>query len=130
MNNFFFFSILHFTGPKLELDNCRFGKFAAIVKIEVPDVEGVAADICQHILGMNPKSIGEWEVPKEEPVKKKKKNQGEEEKKAGMKEEEDVLLNQEFLLDPQKTVKEYLQDNGPKVVDFVRLQCGEELDED
>lgn len=42
-------------------------------------------------------------------------------------EDETVLLNQEFLLDPGFTVREFLLQNNVEIVDFVRFECGENL---
>ncbi len=42
-------------------------------------------------------------------------------------EDETVLLNQDFLLDPEFTVREFLIQNSVEVIDFVRFECGENL---
>ena len=121
-------------------DNCKLGRFAAVLKVEGPDINTVAAELCQHIVGMNPKEIGTPEPPKIEKkaVKKKKKEdegegeKGDHSKEAIQEEEETQLLRQEFILDPKITVQKYLEENAPKVIDFVRFECGEVLpgDED
>ena len=58
--------------------------------------------------GMNPLKIGDPEVDKPNADK----------------EEETVLIHQEFLLDEDKTVHEFLEEEGLDVVDFVRFECG------
>ena len=124
---YFFFR----TGPQLARDNCQLGKFGALVKIETPDMDQVTAALCQHIVGMNPTEVGTPEKPKiEEKMSKKKKKavkQEEVESKGSLVEEEGQLLRQEFILDPDLTVQKYLEANAPKVVDFVRFECGEVL---
>jgi len=42
--------------------------------------------------------------------------------------DETTLLNQEFLLDPDLTVREFVIQNNIEVVDFVRFECGENLE--
>lgn len=96
-----------------------------------PNGESVARQLCQHIVGMNPKEVGEWTPApvdiKEQKKKKKSKENEVEQKVTDL--PESRLLDQEFLLD-SGTVRDFLKNNGPQVIDFVRLECGEELDED
>lgn len=127
----FMSTFVHAAGPQITKDRCKMGKFVAIVKLEAPDVSDVAKQLCQHIVGMNPTELGEWCPP---PVDKKAlKNKKKEERDVKETQEsvqEKRLLDQEFLLDPSFTVRGYLQDNGPRIVDFVRIECGEELGDD
>lgn len=121
-----------FTGPPVEKDGCQLGKFATVVKMTFPDKDAIAKQICQQIVGMNPKEVGEWspqELPKEQKKKKDKKaKEGEEEPKVES-QPESRLLDQEFLLG-SGNVRNFLKDNGPQVIDFARLECGEDLGED
>lgn len=41
-------------------------------------------------------------------------------------EEEKLLIHQEFINDPSKTVGEVLQEETIEIVDFIRFECGEE----
>lgn len=130
-------SYIHASGPQLVKDNCKLGKFGALVTIECPDMDQVTGALCQHIIGMNPREIGTPETPKIEgkAVKKKRKGDKQEEtesKENLVEEDEGQLLRQEFILDPDLTVQKYLEANAPKVVEFVRFECGEVLpgDED
>ena len=100
-------------------------------------MDQVTGALCQHIIGMNPREIGTPETPKIEgkAVKKKRKGDKQEEtesKENLVEEDEGQLLRQEFILDPDLTVQKYLEANAPKVVEFVRFECGEVLpgDED
>ena len=80
---------------------------------EVPlNMAVVGQQLCQHIVGMNPKSLGN---PDAEDKDKDKNTQ---------------LLHQEFLMDSDVSVIQWLTENGIQVKDFVRFQCGEELPED
>lgn len=40
---------------------------------------------------------------------------------------EDRMMHQEFLLDPEILVGEFLQQHSAEVYDFVRFECGEEV---
>ncbi|KAL4232317.1 hypothetical protein ACF0H5_009888 [Mactra antiquata] len=124
-------SFVHASGPPMVKDGIKLGKFAAITKVEIPDVDGIAKELCQHIVGMNPTEMGEWRPkPIDKKELKKKKKEKEENKSRPEDKVEQRLLDQEFLLDSQFTVRSYLHDNAPKVEDFVRMECGEDLGED
>ncbi|KAK3604123.1 hypothetical protein CHS0354_001120 [Potamilus streckersoni] len=111
---------VHSSGEKIEVDNCKLGRYGAIVEVgqagEVREgslpLDVVAQQVCQHIVGSNPRKIGSSEDKPEED-----------------KENETKLLFQEFVIDPDLTVKEFLENNSAVVWDFVRIECGEELDE-
>ncbi|XP_060558781.1 elongation factor Ts, mitochondrial-like [Ruditapes philippinarum] len=126
-------TFVHVAGPEISKDRCKMGKFAAIVKVEVPDTENIAKELCQHVVGMNPTEIGEWDVKpvdKKEAKKKKKENVEAISNERPEPVEVKTLLDQEFLLESGVNVRQYLQDSGPKVLDFIRIECGEELGED
>lgn len=53
-----------------------------------------------------------------------------EEKKSHKKEEETSLMQQEFLMDPEISVGQLVTDTGINIVDFVRFECGESLNEE
>ncbi|KAL3281630.1 hypothetical protein HHI36_004836 [Cryptolaemus montrouzieri] len=96
-----------------ELNDIHFGKFGAIMAFrqyvqEEVDLNLLGKDLCQHIVGMNPKFLGSSEF---EPADKN--------------EDEESLLHQEYLLDETITVADFLSNNGIEVLDFKRFQCGE-----
>ncbi|KAJ3654426.1 hypothetical protein Zmor_013615 [Zophobas morio] len=93
------------------------GKIGAIVALKQLaskeiDLDKVGKELCQHIVGMNPKKIG---TLSDKPAKDK--------------EEETCLIHQEFLLDDNVTVKEILDEHEIDIVDFKRFECGENTSE-
>lgn len=86
------------------------GKYGALVAYrQAEDQEDVGRQLCQHIVGCDPKKIGNKE--KDEPAKNS--------------DDETCLIFQEYLLDPSYTVEEILQQNKMEVIDYVRFSCGE-----
>ena len=73
----------------------------------------------QHIVGMNPQGVGTVREESEQGSENTEKQ-----------EEENMMIHQEFLLEPSLTVNEFLQQNSASVIDFARFQCGEDLGED
>jgi elongation factor Ts len=43
--------------------------------------------------------------------------------------EEKCMIYQEYLWDPSQTVAQFLVDSGVSLVDFVRFECGEEVEQ-
>ncbi|XP_068236609.1 elongation factor Ts, mitochondrial isoform X3 [Palaemon carinicauda] len=85
------------------------GKFGAILALRSPGaLTEVARQLCLHVIGMNPKAIGNPDDPK-----------------APNSDDEMLLIHQEFLTDPTKTVGEVLQEENIEVVDYIRFECGE-----
>lgn len=70
--------------------------------------------LCQHVIGMSPNRVGV--EGKDEPAKNA--------------DDEKTLIFQEYLLDPTTPVNEVLLENGVEVVDFMRYECGEVLNEE
>lgn len=88
------------------------GKYGTIVAFRGATTldEELQKNLCQHIVGLNPKKIGE--EGKDEPAENK--------------DDETCLIHQEYLLDADKTVGEVLKDSNVKIVDYQRYECGEE----
>jgi len=123
----------------------QMGKFAAILKYKTDGTdqghETIARRICQHVVGMNPLSLGDIndEVVKREIVEEAfdiEVKEGEDEKMVSpdnlmpVIEKDTRLLFQEYILDPSRVVKEVVVDHGITILDFVRFQCGEEIKRD
>lgn len=93
------------------------GKFGAVVVVKPlkENINGdklstLCRDLAKHVVGMNPKVISSSEL------------QG----GTGHDNEDSVvLLEQNYLMDNSKTVRELLDMEGVNVVDFVRYQFGE-----
>lgn len=96
--------------------NMLIGKYGAIAAFnsnseKTEEIMSVHRKICQHIVGMKPEKIGDAEVDKPNEVK----------------DDETCLIHQEFLLNPDVTIGEILQENNVKIIDFQRFECGENV---
>lgn len=90
----------------------QLGKFGALVALHDANSNAEAQrNLCQHIVGMNPKKIGVPDV----------------DKPAEIKDDEPCLLFQEYLLEPSMSVAEVLAESQIEVVQFKRFECGEAL---
>lgn len=93
------------------------GKYGAIAAFnsnseKTEEILSVHRKICQHIVGMKPEKIGDAEADKPNEDK----------------DDEKCLIHQEFLLDPEVTIGEILQENNVKIIDFQRFECGEKVE--
>jgi elongation factor Ts len=96
--------------------NFSFGKYGVIGAFSPSEgneeIQQIQRKICQHIIGMNPKKIGD---PENDKPNQEKDN-------------EECLIFQEFVLDPDATVGEILEENNMKIFDFHRFECGENIE--
>ena len=108
--------LVYISGDSPKDKYCLMGKFGSLVTLNKLDgdinlshqeLEDISRQLCQHVVGMNPKSMGYGEEPK------------------ANKDDERRLLLQEFLLDPTLTVHEFMNSKGVEMIDFVRFECGE-----
>lgn len=102
--------------PVTSEDSIQQGKICGLVALKKlgsneVDLNRLGRDLCQHIVGMNPKKIGT-----------------EDDQAATNKDNEICLIHQDYLLDDSVTVGCILEENQVKVVDFQRFECGEEVD--
>lgn len=93
------------------------GKYGAIAAFnsnseKTEEILEIHRKICQHIVGMKPEKIGNAEADQPNEVK----------------DEEKCLIHQEFLLDPDMTIGDILQENNIKIIDFQRFECGEKIE--
>ena len=94
----------------------KFGSFISYRRLKGENVNGdvkptdnVGYSLCQHIIGMSPSKIGEYNV--DEPSKNSN--------------DEKILIYQDFLFDETKTVGEILNESQIEILDFKRFECGE-----
>lgn len=93
------------------------GKYGSIAAFnsnseKTEEIREIHRKICQHIVGMKPEKIGNAEEDKPNEVK----------------DDEKCLIHQEFILDPELTIGDILQDNNIKIIDFQRFECGEKME--
>ncbi|XP_050438215.1 elongation factor Ts, mitochondrial [Adelges cooleyi] len=94
----------------------------------------ILRQMCQHVIGMNPKSVGvlgPYELTKSQDKVNDENDSTEIQDTVNVDEkpsdeiEEDGMLEQAFLLDPSLTVGQVATDYGIDILDFVRFECGE-----
>lgn len=93
--------------------------------------EKLAAQICQHIIGMKPTTLGTPTEKKEE-IKQEVSENGEKDelnefysgKTTQMDEDEEQLLRQSFMLNPSQTIHEYIGTHGAEIISFARMELG------
>ncbi|XP_069043115.1 elongation factor Ts, mitochondrial [Lepisosteus oculatus] len=92
-------------GPAAE-GGARVGRYGALVACRGGGAE-LGRRLAQHVVGEAPETLG---TPEDLP---------------GGGDTETRLLAQSLLSQPDRTVGQYLQENGAHVLDFVRFECGE-----
>ena len=136
----------------------KFGSMVVLSRSKSPDTQLSAEDLgrqlCQHIVGMNPKTIGSLEEEEQRNIaevghteqfseaeqvlvsvgngadivssaSESEACDDEVSKKAS---DEARFVFQDFLMDESLTVGELLRQNSAEVTDFVRFGCGEVLE--
>ncbi|KAK3866049.1 hypothetical protein Pcinc_028389 [Petrolisthes cinctipes] len=102
-------SLVGYCHPSTIDQDTNTGKFGAILAVKTNNsISQVAKQLCVHVIGMNPRAIGSPDDPKAENP-----------------EEESLLIHQEFLSDPTRTVAQVLDDEKMEVIDFIRYETGE-----
>ncbi|VDL97433.1 unnamed protein product [Schistocephalus solidus] len=108
-------------GGKRNLRNVQFGKYVAFIRYRLKAAEEavvacgrqdrasqVALQLCQHIVGMNPRPGLKLSPPAENP------------------DDERCLLLQKFLLDETIDIRTLLELNNIQLEEFLRIECGQE----
>jgi len=106
-------------------------------------IESLTKQVCQHVIGMNPASVGDPNKEPEIVAKEAKKTIVEEPRGEGEMADEDwsqyedsqlsvntsELVHQPFLANTALAVKDVLMEAGLEVKDFARFEVGEEVKE-
>ena len=91
-----------------------FGRYGAFVVLKSDKKKNILGmQLCQHIIGMNPTKIGDAKV--DQPHDNV--------------DDEPVMLYQEFLFDPSISIQQLLQNEQTEILDFVRFEMGETLED-
>ena len=113
------------------------GRYASILGISRTQnasnfpTEKLAAQLCQHIIGMKPTTLGSPAQPAQQEVKKEA-SKGEKDELnefysgelTQMDEDETQLLRQSFMLNPSQSVHQYIGSHGAEIVSFARIELG------
>ncbi|KAF6040027.1 TSFM [Bugula neritina] len=116
----------------LEIEGCKFGKYAGLVllngDVNQEDSHIHCLQIAQHVVGMNPKTIGAVEEETSETLESSSlspEDTATHSADTKQSDGESRLLFQEFLIDPDLT-KQWLEERNLSVADYVRFAVGEE----
>ncbi|CAB3397975.1 unnamed protein product [Caenorhabditis bovis] len=119
--------------PKESSGDVVMGRFVSLIAIDhTPQgsigTEQLAAQLCQHVIGMSPEKLGEPPVTKTDATATSESNDefAEPIVVTNIDESETSLLRQSFMLNPSQSVYEYLQSHNARVSDFVRVELGSE----
>ncbi|KAI6186429.1 Elongation factor Ts, mitochondrial [Aphelenchoides besseyi] len=136
------------THPREKTDKIAVGQFASILALtrnenasKFPS-ERLGEQINQHIIGMNPQSVGSPATEKEtqhaplstdESVEKNVEtdelNDFADVQSTRLDEDETQLLRQSFMLNPSQSVNDYLTSHGAYVIWFARKELGESVND-
>ncbi|KAK5646417.1 hypothetical protein RI129_004881 [Pyrocoelia pectoralis] len=99
----------------MQQNNVLLGRLGGLVAIRPKnekevDIEVLGKNLCQHVVGMDPKKIG---TSDDEP--------------ASNVDDETCFIYQEYIVDDSITVNEVLNENDVEIVDYKRFECGENI---
>ncbi|CAL2044678.1 CBN-TSFM-1 protein [Caenorhabditis brenneri] len=121
--------------PKDGTDQVPMGRFISLIamKQSAPgsiSSQQLAGQICQHIIGMSPETLGEAaeSVNNQDGLKSQEGHDPDAEPVVvtNLDDSETALLRQAFMLNPSQSVHEYLKSHNANVLDFVRVELGSE----
>uniref|UniRef100_A0A915PQ39 Elongation factor Ts, mitochondrial n=1 Tax=Setaria digitata TaxID=48799 RepID=A0A915PQ39_9BILA len=126
--------IFGYAHPKEGTEEVCMGKYISVVglrrlnKTNFP-TEKLGQQLCQHIIGMRSLKLGTPSLSRKEVAKEKSEEDNCEEEFTHIDENETQLLRQAFMLNPSQTVHQYITDHGASIVDFYRIELGENVNE-
>nr|CAD2124086.1 unnamed protein product [Meloidogyne enterolobii] len=135
------FNIFGHSHPNEKFGNVEMGRFVSIVSMKRREensgfpIEKLGRQICHHIIGMVPETLGEpneieelnenKEISENEEKMDDDESGDSSENTTKIDENESQLMRQAFMLNPRQTVFEYLDYHGADVKDFLRLELGQ-----
>jgi len=141
-------TIVGLTHPTGDVSSCSYGRWGVLMAIEKnikslsknENVLKIGLELCQHVIGMNPKSVGDlhnsdtWPKIKEvsnEEVNKKPVNPEDDDDFDTGSEDDDIktseteIIHQPFLFDTDRLVRDVLLETGLEIKGFVRYEVGQ-----
>ena len=144
--------VIGFTHPSGDVKTLSYGKYGVLMALERTqsaiqpkelNIEVLGQQLCQHVVGMNPESVGDLSNPKSWPQPQKKEKPVQEETEEDNPDnpygdydesvtEEDFgtsekeMIHQPFLFDTEVRVRDILLDAGLNIKGFVRYEVGQE----
>uniref|UniRef100_A0AC35UI36 Elongation factor Ts, mitochondrial n=1 Tax=Rhabditophanes sp. KR3021 TaxID=114890 RepID=A0AC35UI36_9BILA len=130
-------SVIGHCHPKEAFGTIEVGKFLSVIGIKRDAVRAssfptskLSEQICQHIIGMRPESLGLPPVETDQSLEKDGSNKEEIDenneffggKTTNLDENESQLLRQPFMLNPTQTIHAYLDGHGAQVVNYIRME--------
>lgn len=141
--------LIGFTHPSGDVNSLSFGRYGVLMAIEkdpafkLPKdirLESITQQLCQHVVGMSPESIGDlsntssWPKSKKEEPKEAKK-EGDEHNPYGDFESETSsddfataekeMIHQPFIFDSDRLVRDVLLETGLDIKAFIRYEVGQ-----
>ncbi|EFP05806.1 hypothetical protein GCK72_018245 [Caenorhabditis remanei] len=121
--------------PKDGTDEVPMGRFISLIALNQPtpgtiSSQQLAGQICQHIIGMSPETLGEATetVKSQDGLSSQEGHDPDADPVVvtNIDDSETALLRQAFMLNPSQSVHEYLKSHNANVLDFVRVELGSE----
>ncbi|CAP39598.1 Protein CBR-TSFM-1 [Caenorhabditis briggsae] len=121
--------------PKDGSDELPMGRFISLVALKQTSKGSIssqqlAGQICQHIIGMSPETLGEAvdTAKSQEGLSSQEGHDPDADPVVvtNIDDSETALLRQAFMLNPSQSVHEYLKSHNASVIDFVRVELGGE----
>lgn len=138
-----------FTHPSGDIRSLSFGRYGVLMAIEKDlfgkttkesTLQSLGQQLCQHVVGMNPESVGNlndrtnWPDKTEKSAEAEPITDGQEEGHEILPSESDLttsakeMIHQPFLFDTDSFVRDVLIDAGLDIKGFVRFEVGQDME--